>query len=160
VIHEKTTLTDATRTEAHKAHTVRQGASHLIRVGRLLRSEGRRHPDKNYDLGVDHLRAATLMLKGVEEGRSKRRHMHLAAALLNGKAYRSCEPRHRRGSPPVDIDLLASIIEASLPDQADALQIADIWVTCHTRGYPCGKGLAYLLRFKPEDVDLRLEKAY
>lgn len=122
------------RAESLKASTFRREATKLIRKGRRLRAESRQESNaakaKQLDAKGWAARSQGLDLRdAAEAGRYDRRHMHLAAGLLNGRTYLRCEakcdPRHKPNA-----EKLGAILAPSLPasERPHAKYIAEIWL--------------------------------
>lgn len=133
----------ALKTEINQAATTattqRRDATQLIIEGRKLRREGRA-------LGKDQPdpdgRGAALLAKGwsnhsdgmdllseAEDRREDRRHLHLAAALLNGRTYKRCESKiNEQKTDQASAGWIASLIEDYLPEGCDASEFACDWL--------------------------------
>ncbi len=119
----------------------RQEASRLIIKGRKLRAQGR-------DLGAEQSepsRKATRLLKQgwanhatgmnlldqCEGTRNERRHAHLAAALLNGRTYKQCEPTiNKQKTPQPSAQCISEHLRLHLPKEmrAHAEFITEKWL--------------------------------
>lgn len=136
--HLKSQINIATLT----TRATRQEASRLLHKGRKLRrqaesSPARSNPSKSHALmnqGWDAHEAGMALRENAEAGRLDRRHMHLSAALLNGKTYLGCEPkRDSTRTPTADPNQIATYITPHLPqaEKKHAQYIAQMW---------CGQG--------------------
>jgi len=127
--------------EAAAAKAQRREATHLIVEGRKLRREGRAlgaekpEPDERgialLKQGWDNHSRGHDLLETAEDGRDDRRHLHLAAALLNGRTYKQCESKineQKTGKPAASY--IARLIEPYLPKstKAEAKALASDWL--------------------------------
>lgn len=115
------------------ARIQRAEASKLIRKGRDLRKQATAEPDPTKKARMASVgwvcRDDSMGLRATANaGRNDRRHMHLAAALLNGKTYLQCEKEAEDKPSPTGI---AAWIKPHLPvdEQAHAEFIAETWLT-------------------------------
>jgi len=116
-INTATALTKARRAEATR----------LITKGRKLRGEGRALGDTKPDpkalgarllaQGRDLHSTGMDLLSDAEDGRRDRRHLHLAAALLNGRRYSRCESSFSQNTGPASSSEIAAIIQPHLPNK-------------------------------------------
>lgn len=112
--------------------TQRASASKLLHQGRTLRKQAESEPDPTKKASLlsegDNCRLGSLHLRyTANSGRFDRRHMHLAAALLNGKTYFQCEAKCE--AKPL-AKVLAPLIQPHLPEteQAEAAFFAETWL--------------------------------
>ena len=129
------------KTAAAETTTQRREATRLYIKGRKLRHEGRALGDTpDIERGEDllkegwnlHNQAADLIYE-TESTRYDRRHLHLAAAMLNGRTYLQCEPKtnpQKTGS--ANDRAIGYHIQEFLPEgdnaDAQALAFAKEWV--------------------------------
>ncbi len=114
------------------ARIQRAEASKLIHKGRDLRKRASSEPDPAKKARLDSVgwgcRDESVGLRAeANAGRSDRRHMHLAAGLLNGKTYLQCESKCE---DPPSATSLAIWIKPHLPadEQTHAEFIAETWL--------------------------------
>lgn len=121
------------------AKAQRREATQLIIEGRKLRREGRalgaEKPDPDQrgvallEQGWDNHSQGRDLLWEAEDGRDDRRHLHLAAALLNGRTYKQCEPTiNEQKTGKASASCIARLIEPHLPKGVDAMVLATDWL--------------------------------
>jgi hypothetical protein len=125
------TLKTEIKTAQTTTHNQRAEASSLIRRGRDLRKQCRAESNQDtklslYDEG-EKCRVTGMALRAdANYDRDSRRHMHLAAGLLNGKTYLQCESKCE--SLPY-AKAIASWVKPCLPEGVDATALVQEWIT-------------------------------
>lgn len=111
---------------ASTAATQRREATQLLGEGRQLRKSG------NQSEGWDKHREGMALRWDANDEREYRRHLHLSAALLNGRTYKRCEAKYdEEHTGPASAGLIGPLIEpylTLLPEGMDADDIAAKWL--------------------------------
>ena len=150
------------------ASTARREATRMLAKGRALRKESRESAistgpspkSKRLQEEGNQLHEQGMSLRDHVDGdQDKRRHRHLAAALLHGKTYKACEPKidKTRTSKP-NPQTLAAILRPCLPheEQQHAEHIATMWLDkgdMHLRALRQGEVL-HLIALDQIDVEI------
>lgn len=109
---------------ATTASAQRREATTLLNEGRKLRREG------NSDQGWAKHREGMALRWDANDEREYRRHLHLAAALLNGRPYLRCEAKYdEEHTGPALSGLIGRFIKPHLPESLDAADIAAEWLS-------------------------------
>lgn len=140
----------------------RSEATKLIRKGRDLRKKAttettRIKQDRLNNKGWECRSTSMDLRSAANDGRNDRRHMHLAAALLNGRAYQraeaKCDPKNKPSA-----SVLGAWIKPYLPkeEQTHAEYIAELWLKDGTirLNHIEDKGLVQLLALDKQKADI------
>jgi len=126
--------TAATRQQRLEATKLIVSGRKLRRGGRALGGDSPINPDvKGLALlkqGWERHRQGMRHLGVAESGRYDRRHQHLAAALLNGRTYKRCEPTIKPHTLIASVTMITPLITSCLPvkQQNDAQKLVREWL--------------------------------
>lgn len=144
----------------------RSEATKLIHKGRDLRKKAatettRVKQDRLSNKGWECRSTSMDLRSAANDGRNDRRHMHLAAALLNGRTYQQCEAKCDPKNKP-SASILGAWIKPYLSkeEQTHAEYIAETWLkdgTLRLR-YIEDKGIVQLLALDKQKADIETTK--